>query len=991
MEASILSNVVLQKIGAVICNHDPNSSDFPGIYEIQLLLDSCDDSTMREISSLLAQTEAPELLTQVLANVFNINNETRATATSEYQDSSMDLSPVTFHNLPESFISTVDCCLSIFRRMDASNDFLVAVSKTDLPKYAIKTLNTFIEDKRLVASNFRPLLTSLILLDKIYKTEGVCRPSGDDGMVMALMNVFMNFEFHVEELVLLVKSYSLMVTGQIVNEDNYVFVLAEDSSIDFLLDILRKCFLTEQKYPNYKGIYALDLAKALENFAAIEGFKEKLLDSGAIELLVTLMQQGHDSDAVNAAHAINRLLHDPWVKSDRKDSENIESPILLNGVQGSRSANSGLGCWRNSSTLVQAFQSLQMNTADQDHLRDSHSKTRTECNTMSPDVSGEDQITATSVINSGQTGATIFDEEVEQACVKEECQQVTGTDANRKNAGEQLKVTGCPEDKQIQNGNQVEAVAISEHSHPCEGRNENAVIVMTDELKNIFDSFAPERDWRGKEVLPTWEPNISEEAEYGEDKRVINNAETNTHGSKRKIRVISRDFHPQAQKSDHLSGSELSCVHDQIVAEGFNNLYDEKTSEMLNELLSEEKLHENKLFDFFNTWPMQLSFNLRRCGSIERNLRVVPARNLPEKVIPVTHLQPELDYHLVLKRFTFWKIPQLVNPKYPGFTFVGPWQKIPSELEDLKFFFTKTEKTLDGTPHAKKVESESGVKSSDEEDNFVFVLSAKKVKDFLFNFTWRKFFPMLLVYHQLLAQGESTDKESLIKHGITILKPPEENGPAVTLIQTYGKLSVDYVPALRFMQWPSCASEWAIRERQSWPTHGTVDEVVKTGCHLVPKQPPSLPEAHKDYGLYWQFSFAAAENTLLNLLNKDIPVLANCLRLLKFVRELHLDRPELLKSYHLQTVTLWAAERCPITHWKKDNFLGHFLDLLDDLVHYLINFNLPNYFVSNQNLFGNFSKDFLIDVAQRVSKIRKNPGKYLHSSHDPEKFGVYVM
>lgn len=441
-------------------------------------------------------------------------------------------------------------------------------------------------------------------------------------------------------------------------------------------------------------------------------------------------------------------------------------------------------------------------------------------------------------------------------------------------------------------------------------------------------------------------------------------------GSMFKQSAASRPFQYQAEGTDPVSGQDLYHIHSSLVDLGVHNMYDEKLVSLLNEILEEGKLREDGVFDILNGVPKVYSYKMLRTGSMQRQLRVVPAYNDEDLNVPCIHVQPEIDYHLVLKKFVFQALKDYSNKMdYPGFTLIGPWtDAIPTELEEWSFCFVSNKTT---------------------EGKMQYYLSAERMKQ---NFLWPillSFVQMNFQYKAVMAKGESLECENLKRHGITVRKI-EENGPAVTVYYLDKYLTVDYVLSLRHIQWPSCAASWPDRQRQ-WPDSDTVKDIANYGCHLVPKQPACLSESDPLYGMFFQYSFARAENVLLNKLNDDNPVLTDCLRMLKFLCELHFDRPTLLKSYHMQTLVLLAAERLPPSHWKAANFVKHLLDLLDDLLHCLVAHNLPNYFIPQQNLFQQFAPDFILDVAVRVSKVRRDPIKYLTPSHDPAKFGIYLI
>lgn len=193
--------------------------------------------------------------------------------------------------------------------------------------------------------------------------------------------------------------------------------------------------------------------------------------------------------------------------------------------------------------------------------------------------------------------------------------------------------------------------------------------------------------------------------------------------------------------------------------------------------MEEAKLKEDGVFDILDCIPHIYSYKMLRTGSMQRQLRVVPAYNDPELNVPFIPVQPEIDYHLVLKKFIFQVVPDHGSRmSFPGFTFIGPWcERIPAELEEWSSCFEP--QTLgDGMTQ--------------------FYLSAKRLKS---NFVW----PMLLFfasmnirYQSLVAKGENLELENLKRHGITVRKI-EENGPAVTVYYLKKYLTIDYVLSLR--------------------------------------------------------------------------------------------------------------------------------------------------------------------------------------------------
>ena len=251
-------------------------------------------------------------------------------------------------------------------------------------------------------------------------------------------------------------------------------------------------------------------------------------------------------------------------------------------------------------------------------------------------------------------------------------------------------------------------------------------------------------------------------------------------GSMFKQSAASRPFQYQAEGTDPVSGQDLYHIHSTLVDLGVHNMYDEKLVSLLNEILEEGKLREDGVFDILNGVPEVYSYKMLRTGSMQRQLRVVPAHNDEDLNVPFIHVQPEIDYHLVLKKFVFQVVKDCGREMdFPGFTLIGPWSNaIPTELEEWRFCFVSN-KTAEGMTQ--------------------YYLSAERMKQ---NFLWPillSFVHMNFQYKALMAKGESLERENLKRHGITVRKI-EENGPAVTVYYLDKYLTVDYVLSLRHIQ-----------------------------------------------------------------------------------------------------------------------------------------------------------------------------------------------
>jgi len=876
-----------------------------------------------------------------------------------------------------------------------SETFAGNIASTKIFQLFLKDLNVLVLPNS-EPDHFKMLLADLHFLWELSKKPpAVFQFQNFSDTVLILINVFVSYQGPFEQLTTLVKSLAVMIAAEIADDETSVYLLAEESCLDFVVEILTRSVSAGDKYLNYHGVYAIDIAKCIEKLSRFEGLQEALLGKGVVELLVSMIQIGDPYDDAAAASALNKLV---------RNKDVVDVPVLFHGLasycEKSMSASkvevtainddkrvlSG-----NEKEIVKSLAGGQVGQLvdkdKNDPTVDNKQEFISEEQHQSIKGSIEDETEASNnvVLDSGND--SVVTEETAAAEFDPTTIIVSG---EGRDEATPLENNTCDiKEDEKRNEAETSGVHLKDDIKEDIGSGDRKTTKKPEEKNSLQASSileSPCTEDRGQLHKP--EPRFFQQEEISayvkkqlenlgqEEIKYINMplqpqpVISKQPGAKCKQSPASRPFQYQAEGTDHVSGQDLYRIHMSLIDLGVHNMYDEKLVGLLNEILEETKLREDGFFDILNGVPEVYSYKMLRTGSMERQLRVVPAYNDKNLNVPFTHVQPEIDYHLVLKKFVFQAVKDHGSEvDFPGFTLIGPWcDAIPTELEEWSFSFVSN-KTTEGKMH--------------------YYLSAEGMKQ---HFLWPillSFVQMNFQYKALMAKGESLERENLKCHGITVRKI-EENGPAVTVYYLDKYLTVDYVLSLRHIQWPSCAASWPDRQRQ-WPDSDTVKDITNYGCHLVPKQPAGLSEGNPLYGMYFQYSFARAENVLLNKLNDDNPVLTDCLRMLKFLSELHFDRPTLLKSYHMQTLVLLAAERLPLSHWKAEHFVKHLLDLLDDLLHCLVTHNLPNYFVPQQNLFQQFAPDFILDVAVRVSKVRRDPMKYLTPSHDPETFGVYVI
>ncbi|XP_078320184.1 uncharacterized protein LOC144617557 [Crassostrea virginica] len=173
-----------------------------------------------------------------------------------------------------------------------------------------------------------------------------------------------------------------------------------------------------------------------------------------------------------------------------------------------------------------------------------------------------------------------------------------------------------------------------------------------------------------------------------------------------------------------------------------------------------------------------------------------------------------------------------------------------------------------------------------------------------------------------------------------IIAPPDsiQHGPCSS--GTIGSLEYDYAHGFVSDFWPPAASSW-IDRCHSWPPPHFVNEIVRSGCHLVPIGHRLGNHADNE----WRISFSQAEQKLVYAMNHTQFLTYGLLKL--FEKEINKglsDNEKLLCSYHMKTAIFWTIQQDTIAHWCPQNLLAdeHSLiseALLDNDFFNEINFN----------------------------------------------------
>jgi len=188
------------------------------------------------------------------------------------------------------------------------------------------------------------------------------------------------------------------------------------------------------------------------------------------------------------------------------------------------------------------------------------------------------------------------------------------------------------------------------------------------------------------------------------------------------------------------------------------------------------------------------------------------------------------------------------------------------------------------------------------------------------------------------------------------------HGPALLVLSRAESvtLSMDQVPCVRCLSWPSQAADWPTRPRNyGWPDSATLDRVVSNGCDVVGVA-HRLCRQHELMGKYQhRLSFSRAEIVLINSWMPVQHIVYHMLRyFMKNTKRLTdctgNSATGKLSNYHIKTLMLWACEMKSTSWWTDDvNLVRMCVQLLHVLAKCLNDRSCQHYFINNCNLIDN--------------------------------------
>ena len=190
-----------------------------------------------------------------------------------------------------------------------------------------------------------------------------------------------------------------------------------------------------------------------------------------------------------------------------------------------------------------------------------------------------------------------------------------------------------------------------------------------------------------------------------------------------------------------------------------------------------------------------------------------------------------------------------------------------------------------------------------------------------------------------------------------------QHGPA---LQATKGVSCDFVTALQGDAWPQVATEWLTRGRKyEWPSSDFIQKMETYGFIVVPASHPQSDEKH----LQWRLSFTRQERLLVVHFNS---VQMKCYVLLKVIKTKINNEigEETLTSYHCKTCMFYMLETTSNELWVPEHFVSCLLMCLKQIRSWVMNGNLPNYFIPGENMLDRITnKDLLKTLVEMIENV----------------------
>lgn len=212
---------------------------------------------------------------------------------------------------------------------------------------------------------------------------------------------------------------------------------------------------------------------------------------------------------------------------------------------------------------------------------------------------------------------------------------------------------------------------------------------------------------------------------------------------------------------------------------------------------------------------------------------------------------------------------------------------------------------------------------------------------------------------------------------LNVYDPLEFDNSFVSNTRLKGKSSgIDMVPAFRCLYWPLSALNMLSRKSASGqPSKKEKAKLLLSGCLIV----PTSHKLSKHPFIEWRYSFSECELSLCQSWNEVQTLCYIILKLLKhyYFKDLGIS------SYHLKTTIFWAVEEFNDKFWITKSLMEATEVCLEMLKSYLIQRNLPNYFIASNNMVDHIPTENIEAVIATLAQILQNVPNHILSCFNP--------
>lgn len=178
-------------------------------------------------------------------------------------------------------------------------------------------------------------------------------------------------------------------------------------------------------------------------------------------------------------------------------------------------------------------------------------------------------------------------------------------------------------------------------------------------------------------------------------------------------------------------------------------------------------------------------------------------------------------------------------------------------------------------------------------------------------------------------------------------------------------------------EWPEdVRTKWLQRDR-FWPSDSTVQKVATSSCYLIPLwENVRKDELIDKEVMQFQMTFGMAEYLFFS---ETGPKERQCLVILKSLKENYFIRSQIISSFTIKTVFFWYLQSTSLP-MRQSLGRGELLErLLDDLIGFLNERNLPHFFIPSVNLLGTFDAEDINNTVKQLKEVKNNLLNYLCS------------